>query len=91
MYIWNWREVEIYTADSVYNRLMTESQVCIIRPQWRSPHFYLKTNLYFQGPLRLKYLENKVLQLYIPHNYYFLNDFYSFFCKFFSSHFWEIR
>jgi hypothetical protein len=40
-----------------------------------------------------EYWEYNVLQLYIPHNYYFWGDIYSsfFFCKFFSSHFWEIR
>jgi hypothetical protein len=27
-------------------------------------------------------LENNVLQLYTPHNYFFSDDFYSFFCKF---------
>jgi hypothetical protein len=37
------------------------------------------------------YLENKVLQLYKPNNYYFWDDFDSFLCKCFSSHFWEIR
>jgi hypothetical protein len=36
-------------------------------------------------------MENNMLHLYIPHNYYFRDDFYSFFCKFFSSQFWEIR
>jgi hypothetical protein len=29
--------------------------------------------------------------LYIDHNYFFRDDFYSFCCNFFSSHFWEIR
>jgi hypothetical protein len=27
-----------------------------------------------------------MLQLYIPHNYYFWDGFYNFFCNFFSSH-----
>jgi hypothetical protein len=45
--------------------------------------FYLKTNLYFQVPKHLKYLENNVLQLYKSHKYYFWDYFYSFFYNFF--------
>jgi hypothetical protein len=34
-------------------------------------YLVFEENIYFQGPLHLKYLENNVLLLYIPHNYYF--------------------
>jgi ribosome-associated toxin RatA of RatAB toxin-antitoxin module len=78
MYIWNERAVEIYTAESKYKQQMTENKLSIIRPIWRSPYF-----MYFQGRWRLKYLENNVLQLYIPHNFFFWDDIYSIFCKVF--------
>jgi hypothetical protein len=46
MNILNQRVDEIYTADSVRSRLMTETHVCFIRPQWRSPYFILRQNIF---------------------------------------------
>jgi hypothetical protein len=37
--------------------------------------------LYFHRQWRLKYLENNMLQLYLPQNYYFGDDFYIFFLQ----------
>jgi hypothetical protein len=68
---------------------MTEIQVCIIRPRWHRP--ILSEDFLFSRTIVSKILENKVLQLYIHHRYYFWGDYYSFFCKFFSKPFFRYK
>jgi hypothetical protein len=48
--MYNWA---IRCWQSIYNTQMTEIEVCIIRPQWRSPYFYLMVGyLLFYVPLK---------------------------------------
>jgi hypothetical protein len=61
--------VEIYT-ESVYKRLMTEIEVCIIRPQLTVALFLSEDKFIFSRTITSK-IFGKQSATAVPHNYYF--------------------
>jgi hypothetical protein len=79
----NWRVVEIYTADTINISDWWQK----IRPQCPSLHFYI---FIFKQIYIFNFMDNiafknisKTICYSIPHNYYFWDDFYSFFLQMF--------